>query len=440
MSNRHTQSICLYGVSLDVGNQGCRALTASLIKLIHDINSDLDIILIEGSRNGGTRKIMSGGRELTVDIVNFRLSPKSKVGEHLFWICAAAVIYRLLPLAFVRRFILATTPCIRAIVNAEFVGDIRNGDSFSDLYGLKRMLIGSLIPLCVVILKKKLILLPQTYGPYKHWISREITRILFRHATAIFTRDKISSKYIQDEFLRNGHVKPVAFCPDVAFTLETEQPRKIVIDPPMRKLNSHFLIGINVSGLLFNGGYTGNNMFRLRFDYRKTITSLITMLLDITESHILLVPHVFSDGVESDMNACIAVQKELEETYAGRIHRVTEKYDQSQIKSIIGMCNFFVGSRMHSCIAALSQNIPCACIAYSRKFLGVFDSIGLESFVIDGCSSDEQRVVEKCLDLLNKRDIATQHLIHHMPVIRQQVSESFNSLMQHVSEPAIHDA
>ncbi len=231
-----------------------------------------------------------------------------------------------------------------------------------------------------------------------------------------------------------AHYKPVMFCPDVAFTLEPEQPQKVIIEPPLKNIKSHFLIGINISGLLFNGGYTGDNMFKLQFDYKHTISRLISMLLEITESHILLVPHVFSDGVESDLHACLEVQKSLEQLYGGRVHCVTWQYNQNQIKYIIGMCNFFVGSRMHSCIAALSQNIPCACIAYSRKFLGVFDSIGLESFVIDGCSCDEQRVIEKCLDLLNKRDMASNHLMHHMSEIRKQVMVSFDMLMRHAVE------
>ena len=47
-------------------------------------------------------------------------------------------------------------------------------------------------------------------------------------------------------------------------------------------------------------------------------------------------------------------------------------------KAVIGQCDFFIGSRMHACIAALSQGVPCVGVAYSMKFAGVFDTVGME--------------------------------------------------------------
>ena len=38
---------------------------------------------------------------------------------------------------------------------------------------------------------------------------------------------------------------------------------------------------------------------------------------------------------------------------------------------------------MHACIAALSQTVPAVAIAYSRKFLGVMETIGVEDIVVD---------------------------------------------------------
>ena len=47
------------------------------------------------------------------------------------------------------------------------------------------------------------------------------------------------------------------------------------------------------------------------------------------------------------------------------------------MKYLIGQCDFFVGSRMHSCIAAVSQCVPAVSIAYSDKFIGVMATLGL---------------------------------------------------------------
>ena len=46
---------------------------------------------------------------------------------------------------------------------------------------------------------------------------------------------------------------------------------------------------------------------------------------------------------------------------------IAHEYDQHAIKSIIGRCDFFIGSRMHACIAALSQKIPTAAVAIVKN-------------------------------------------------------------------------
>jgi polysaccharide pyruvyl transferase WcaK-like protein len=62
---------------------------------------------------------------------------------------------------------------------------------------------------------------------------------------------------------------------------------------------------------------------------------------------------------------------------------VTAAYNPHEVKAIIGRCGFFIGARMHSCIAALSQEIPTVGMAYSRKFAGVFESVGAGETVVD---------------------------------------------------------
>ena len=37
---------------------------------------------------------------------------------------------------------------------------------------------------------------------------------------------------------------------------------------------------------------------------------------------------------------------------------------------------------MHACIAALSHGIPTTAVAYSKKFIGFFDSVGLGDYVM----------------------------------------------------------
>ena len=50
-------------------------------------------------------------------------------------------------------------------------------------------------------------------------------------------------------------------------------------DLPIQANSGVPLVGLNVSGLLFNGGYTHNNMFGLQTDYKALVYELIDFLI-----------------------------------------------------------------------------------------------------------------------------------------------------------------
>jgi polysaccharide pyruvyl transferase WcaK-like protein len=74
--------------------------------------------------------------------------------------------------------------------------------------------------------------------------------------------------------------------------------------------------------------------------------------------------------------------------------------------------NYFLGSRMHACFAALFTNVPTIGIAYSDKFVGSFRNFNAADncFRINNMQSDELESVFENIKLimqpvLNKRDI-----------------------------------
>ncbi|MFV2038145.1 MAG: polysaccharide pyruvyl transferase family protein, partial [Paracoccaceae bacterium] len=60
-------------------------------------------------------------------------------------------------------------------------------------------------------------------------------------------------------------------------------------------------------------------------------------------------------------------------------------------KSYIAGMDFFIGARMHACIAAFSSGVPVVAMAYSRKFAGVFETLGY-AHVAD-CKSDDSAAI-----------------------------------------------
>ena len=250
--------VCILGASLDVENRGVRALGVSLVQLINRIRPQAEVVFHYGNSTGGSRLVASPEKDIEVQVRNCRMSPRSAPAEHVFIILSLALLHRLGLPGPARR-----NPWLQSLLAAELVGEIKGGDSFSDIYGLRLFLLGCLPILSVVLLGRSYVMLPQTYGPFRSRVSSKLAGFLLRRATTILTRDRNCKLTVRQLCGRSP-----SFCPDVAFTLEAVEPATLTIVPSGLTLgDDDFVVGVNVSGLLYMGGYTGRNMFGLRSEY-----------------------------------------------------------------------------------------------------------------------------------------------------------------------------
>ena len=390
----------LLGIPASSRNQGVQALAASVVNLCTNSVHGTKVILLAGHDRRENLLFRTTAGVVTVPVVNFRMSPKSRPCDHLLWITAMAMLYRCMPLPALRASISRATPFIAAIESCDMTADVRGGDSFSDIYGFKRFAIGCLAAWSALLVKGTLIQLPQTYGPFKSPLARCMARFLLKRSAIIMARDK-TSHGIAAELA--GPKRRVLLSPDMAFSLSAALPAGIPLDPPARGISCSPSIGVNVNGLMFHGGYSRDNMFGLKLDYPAYLTQLLLALLKEQSGEIWLIPHTYAGkgDVESDLEASEALRAALP---AGRIRIVTGEFGPHEVKGVIGMCGFFIGSRMHSCIAALSQGIPCVGMAYSMKFHGVFESVGMEEWVVEARKSETAQAVRRTLELFRRRE------------------------------------
>jgi colanic acid/amylovoran biosynthesis protein len=245
----------------------------------------------------------------------------------------------------------------REVRACDFVLDISAGDSFADIYGERRFVFNTLSKLAVFLANRPLILSPQTIGPFKLAWARNIAKWLMRYSTAVITRDGLSTAYIEQ--FKLPHVTEAT---DVAFRLpfdSTPQPR-----------GKRVKVGINVSGYLFASKQKQHNMVTLKSDYPVFVRSLISSFSKIDECEVHLISHVIGSR-EDDFRA----SEQLAEEFPNVVLAPKFK-DPSAAKTYISRMDFFCGSRMHACIAAFSSGVPVIPIAYSRKFSGLFGSLG----------------------------------------------------------------
>ena len=269
----------------------------------------------------------------------------------------------------------------------DIVFNICAGDGYTDIYGFPRLISESYMSILSHRQRVPIVFSPQTIGPFNSAMARVVAKKTLSGLESIFVRDNMSKKCC-DEL---GLTVPIHEVIDVAFALPYAKPDV--------KPNSVIKFGMNVSGLLYHGGYNRKNYFGLTFDYKQYIDNLVERITGMNGVELHLIPHVIhKDPVEDDYEVCRALSEEHESAIlAPRFASPIEA------KSYISGMDFFTGARMHATIAAISSGVPVVPVAYSRKVNGLYGTLQYPYFIDAKSPTSVDEAVEKTLDWFNRR-------------------------------------
>lgn len=233
----------------------------------------------------------------------------------------------------------------------DVVIDTGAGDSFTDIYGPKRLAIMVYTRFVAKQCKVPVVLAPQTIGPFKTVWGRAAARLTLHSAHTVMARDSTSM-----DFARGlGHPAD-CLATDVAFALKE----------PVRSASVTADIALNVSGLLWNSDAHGSML-----KYREMTRELIKKLLAAGRSVTLMAHVVDNPSPDNDLDAI----EDLLVDFGDRVSVfVPETLDE--VRSFISGCSVVIGARMHACLNALSVGVPAIPLAYSRKFAPLLGDIG----------------------------------------------------------------
>lgn len=364
--------IGIAGINPLNGNRGVGALAYSTIYLLHNIaiqnNYDIEITTI--NNNYG---------EYTYKIGNNSINTKNIFSASIF--------------SFKDIFKLLTNPRLLKSLKYYFSFDIMlcmgEGDSFSDIYGKTRFEFIDSQHKIARFLNIKYALLPQTIGPFNDKKIKNKAKRSIENAEMVFVRDYQSLKYVND----NAKPRKVFEAIDVAFFMPYEK-NKFTDD----SIN----VGINISSLLWYGGYKKNNQFGLKASYPELIYGIIEYFLSLPDVKIYIVPHVVSQNSN--------IENDYEISF-----NLINKYNNNKIilapffltpilaKNYISGLDFFIGARMHAAIAAFSTGVPVFPLAYSRKFNGLFKDTLDYNYMADMVNEEQEEILSQVIIAFKNR-------------------------------------
>ncbi len=451
-SHNNIKNVAVLGASFSTGNLGVSALASASISLIRQQWPDAQVWLFGG------REFKQEQEEIDGVSVEIKIYPVryccNILAEHHIWKLLTVVTCRCLisrscaekgnsQQEEVQASIIKGKDTLNALMSADLICDITGGDSFSDIYGMGRFTKSYLLKRACQMTGKPFVMLPQTYGPFKSLLSKWMAQRILHKTQLIYSRDKEGLKAIESLI---GKSEKVRLCPDVAFTLKPKTLSSCRLPAFFSKIETEVVsgqlrtrglpfIGLNVSGLLYNGGYSGKNEFGVKCDYRKLMRDVIDYFISLDKGVVLLVPHVVPEGweTENDLIACRKLRESLQEAFREKVFVAEPEqgqlfYDQCEIKYLIGQCSFFLGSRMHATIAAISQCIPTIGLAYSKKFSGVYETAGVENCVADLRVLTNENVMSFIEATYRNKNLIKTELDKRVPEIKKRVSSMFEGI------------
>jgi len=383
-SSNKQVTIGLLWHSLSSDNLGVGALTESQIAIIHSaaLRADVNVRFIVFGTSGSR--------------IGLNMTPDVTIGDRLS----------------IKRILLGRSRYIKQVKSCDLIFDIGEGDSFTDIYGLERFHYQAGTKALVLALGKPLILSPQTIGPFERSWTAIVAGWLMKRAQRVYVRDVLSKGYLAQLGVGENAYEAT----DVAFRL----PYTPLAFPATEKVR----VGLNVSGLLYAGGYSEDNQFGLTVDYRHMTELLLEYFTSRNDCELHLVGHVLSE--RADIEDDYSVLLELANRYPNVI--VAEKFQTpSAAKSYIAAMDYFAGARMHACIAAFSSGVPVTPIAYSRKFAGLFSTLGYEC-VADCKSLNTDAAVAMVIGGYENRDQLRSQVIGGN-ILAQQKLQSYEDFL-----------
>lgn len=308
-------------------------------------------------------------------------------------------------------------PVIRAIRNADMVFDV-GGITFSD--GREIYLPFNIITLLpAILMNRRVIKLSQAMGPFSNALNRSAAAWILPSVHRIYARGDRTMAHLKEIGLTN--IAPAA---DLAFALEAprgNRSNKLSIFDNDRKT-----AGIAPSSVVYK--YCRNR----GIDYIDIMVRFVKALQQDFSLNVVLIPHSIKKETRRLKNNDLPMIKAIESrvTPSPWLQVIDADLEISEMRSLISGCDYFVASRFHSMVSALSEQVPLIVCGWGHKYIEVLEQFGMDAYAVDYRNLNFENVLDTFKRMLENEPRIREKIKTRIPEIvrssRKQFYEVFD--------------
>lgn len=313
-------------------------------------------------------------------------------------------------------------PLTQAYEQADFVLDL-SGDSYRDRPG-------GFAPahhanfMASIATGTPYALVSQSLGPFRSY-NAPFVRYFLKRADFVYIREKRTGEILSQ---LGVPVDRVQLAPDVAFALPTASPipiwntEKIEPDQPPRPW---IALSVSLLALKLGARRRGNH-------YLEAMARLCDHLHRRYDASVFLISHEIqpSHYGPDDRNAANALRDRLGSP--GWLYVINGDYGPCTLKGFVSQCEALIAARMHAAIAGLSSGIPTLAVAWSHKYQGLMEEIGLSAYVWNQNSGTASQLCRLFDQLWEQRGPIRDRLLNYTAEAQRQIARTAERIAMHI--------
>jgi colanic acid/amylovoran biosynthesis protein len=271
-------------------------------------------------------------------------------------------------------------------------------------------LCSSLAILPAKIFEKPFYVLPQSIGPIKRRWEGWILKKLYQYAKIIYLREPISYQLAERIKLPMDRVQL-----SLDQTIQISEPDDEEIPKILQELDytkARIAIGVTVIPRMVK------SLSQSTMDlYYQALAGSLTYFVIKHRMDIYFFPQVTGPAPHEDDRMAFQEVTSLMSCPSEHIKILDKRLNHNSLGHLYQKMDFFLASRLHSGLFAMSYGIPTLMIGYLTKSKGIMEMLDLQEWQLDINKLDQQL-------LTNKLDALWQQRIRVSSQLRQKISEA----------------